>query len=128
MLEEKGVEKYGQLPVKSGLCRSLRLICPCNSGSSVGQCQPCPHGHDSLGRRGPPPRVLVSTLTHPSSSLFGEGSDKKQEEFKTATWPDRWGPNLEKLLAGNAWFVSDDITHADVAIFEVLRKYHELTL
>jgi len=51
--------------------------------------------------------------------------DKAIETVKTfvnTTWAQRWGPNLERILkhSGTGFVVGKSLTHADVALFEVV--------
>jgi len=55
--------------------------------------------------------------------LFGDEADSKQAEFVAEEWQQRWLPHLDGLLASNAnpeHFVGVQLTHADVAIWDVL--------
>lgn len=55
--------------------------------------------------------------------LFGgEDAPRRQADFVTGRWSERWLPRLEGLLEleGTGWFVGDDWTHADIGIFDAL--------
>lgn len=55
--------------------------------------------------------------------LFGDDGPKKQQEFVEADWTTRWLPNLDGLLTLNGesgFFVGDRLTHADIAVWDVL--------
>ena len=55
--------------------------------------------------------------------LFGDDAAKLQEDFVEGDWSSRWAPNLNGLLSENGengHFVGSSITHADVAVWDVL--------
>ena len=58
--------------------------------------------------------------------LFGDGAEGKQAEFLKGGWSERWLPNLEGLLelGGNReHFVSNELSYADVAVWDVLNAF-----
>jgi len=55
--------------------------------------------------------------------LFGDDAETKQRAFIDGAWSDRWRPQLEGLLALNGetgFFIGGSITHADIAMWDVL--------
>ena len=55
--------------------------------------------------------------------LFGDGTEKARAEFVAGDWQTRWLPSLNGLLALNGntgHFVGDQLTHADIAVWDVL--------
>ena len=55
--------------------------------------------------------------------LFGDDSEKARGEFVAGDWKTRWLPSLNGLLElnGNSGhFVGDQLTHADLAVWDVL--------
>lgn len=55
--------------------------------------------------------------------LFGDEAGTKQAEFAAGDWQQRWLPHLDGLLALNGsadHFVGQDLSHADIAVWDVL--------
>jgi glutathione S-transferase len=55
--------------------------------------------------------------------LFGDEAETKQAEFVAGSWQQRWLPNLDGLLELNGapgHFVGDSLSHADIAVWDVL--------
>lgn len=55
--------------------------------------------------------------------LFGDGAEEKRASFVDGEWHARWLPHLDGLLAANSspgFFVGDRLTHADIAVWDVL--------
>lgn len=55
--------------------------------------------------------------------LLGEGMEEKQAAFVNGDWKTRWLPSLEGLLKLNGdtgFFVGSSLTHADIAVWDVL--------
>ena len=55
--------------------------------------------------------------------LFGDESEKAKGEFVAGDWKTRWLPCLTGLLELNgktSHFVGDQLTHADIAVWDVL--------
>lgn len=55
--------------------------------------------------------------------LFGDDADAKRASFVDGEWQTRWLPHLDGLLAANSSpgiFVGDRLTHADIAVWDVL--------
>ena len=55
--------------------------------------------------------------------LLGDDGEKAQSEFVAGDWKTRWLPSLNGLLElnGNSGhFVGDQLTHADLAVWDVL--------
>jgi glutathione S-transferase len=60
--------------------------------------------------------------------LFGEDRDKARADFVNGEWQSRWLPNLEELLGingGTGYFVGDRLTHADIAVWDILNAILE---
>lgn len=60
--------------------------------------------------------------------LFGDGSEQAQRAFVDGEWQARWLPNLNGLLELNGntgHFVGDTLTHADIAVWDVLNAFDE---
>jgi glutathione S-transferase len=58
--------------------------------------------------------------------LFGEDRDKARAEFLQGDWQERWLPSLSGLLEINGncgHFVGQDLTHADIAVWDVLDAF-----
>lgn len=55
--------------------------------------------------------------------LFGEEAESKQAEFVAGDWQERWLPHLDGLLKLNGqsdYFVGQQFSHADIAMWDVL--------
>ena len=55
--------------------------------------------------------------------LFGDESEKARDEFVAGDWKTRWLSSLNGLLELNGntdHFVGDQLTHADIAVWDVL--------
>ena len=55
--------------------------------------------------------------------LFGDESEKARSEFVAGDWQTRWLPSLNGLLELNGTtdhLVGDQLTHADIAVWDVL--------
>ena len=60
--------------------------------------------------------------------LFGDGSQEVQSAFVTGDWQTRWLPSLNGLLELNGYnghFVGDTLSHADIAVWDVLNAFEE---
>jgi len=60
--------------------------------------------------------------------LFGEDRDKARADFVNGDWRSRWLPNLDELLrlnGGTGYFVGNSLSHADIAIWDVLNAFLE---
>lgn len=58
--------------------------------------------------------------------LFGDDKDKTQAEFLGGDWQTRWLPSLNGLLELNGntgHFVGQQLTHADIAVWDVLDAF-----
>lgn len=58
--------------------------------------------------------------------LFGDDREKTRAEFLRGDWQTRWLPNLNGLLEQNGrcgHFVGQQLTHADIAIWDVLDAF-----
>lgn len=58
--------------------------------------------------------------------LFGEDRDKARAEFLQGDWQTRWLPSLNGLLEQNGsrgFFVGPQLTHADIAVWDVLDAF-----
>lgn len=58
--------------------------------------------------------------------LFGDDRDEARAAFLTGDWQTRWLPSLSGLLAqngDNGHFVGSQLTHADIAVWDVLDAF-----
>ena len=59
---------------------------------------------------------------------FGAGKDEAQAEFIRGDWQSRWLPSLSQLLeqnGSNGFFVGNGLSHADIAMWDVLNAILE---
>ena len=60
--------------------------------------------------------------------LLGDDGEKAQAEFVAGDWKTRWLPNLNGLLernGGNGYFIGEQLTHADIAMWDALNAFQE---
>lgn len=60
--------------------------------------------------------------------LLGDDAEKVQGKFAVGDWKTRWLPSLNGLLEMNGnpdHFVGDQLTHADIAVWDVLNAVLE---
>ncbi len=60
--------------------------------------------------------------------LFGNDKDKMRADFVNGDWQSRWLPNLNELLqinGGTSHFVGERLTHADIAVWDVVNAILE---
>lgn len=58
--------------------------------------------------------------------MFGDDRDKARAEFLQGDWQTRWLPSLNGLLEQNSncgYFVGQQLTHADIAVWDVLDAF-----
>lgn len=61
-------------------------------------------------------------------TMFGAGGPARQQAFVEGRYRNRWLPAFETLLdmnGDNGFFVGDDITHADIAVWDILDSMQE---
>jgi len=60
--------------------------------------------------------------------LFGNDKEKMRADFLNGDWQSRWLPNLNELLRLNGdtgHFVGEQLTHADIAVWDVVNAILE---